>query len=362
MRTQLRRQLDWPLLIATVLLLVVGLLALWSASSIQKDHADFRSQVAGIALGLPVLLLFFLVDPRVWGHYSKAIYVAMLAFLVLVWVPGLGRSGGGAERWVTMGPVGLQPSEIAKLLVTLTLADHLVRHGTRLKSLSGLLSSLLHILPPFVLVAAQPSLSTSLVFLVIWAGVSIVAGQRLKYLVVMGIVGLVAFGIAWKSGFIRPYQKERVVQYMSGDLGYHTERSLTSVGSGRLVGEGIGRGPLKEAKYVPEATTDFIFAVVAEEGGFVGSMLVIALYGFFLWRIWLIVVYAQVEYFRLIAAGIFTVFSFHALVNFFVVLGIFPVTGVPLPFISFGRTAMLLSLASVGLLLNIRGREKHLVF
>jgi rod shape determining protein RodA len=361
-RTELRRQLDWPLLAATLLLLLAGLLALWSASSVQPHHADFQSQLVGIAFAIPVFLVLFLIDPRIWAQYSKAIYIGMLVLLLLVWAPGVGRSGGGAERWISIGPVGLQPSEIAKLLVIITLADYFARHRSDLRSVSGLLMSLAYILPPFFLVAAQPSLSTSLVFLIIWAGISIVAGQKIKYLVIMALIGTVAFGAAWKLGFIKPYQKERVVQYMSGEMGFHTERSLTSVGSGRLIGEGYSHGPLKEAKYVPEATTDFIFAVVAEEGGFVGSMIMIALYGFFLWRIWCVVANAQAPLFRYVAAGIFVMFSFHTLMNIFVVLGIVPVTGVPLPFVSFGRTAMLLSLASVGLLLNIRGREKQLVF
>ena len=362
MRSQLRRQMDWPLLISTVLLLLAGLLALWSASAVQSDHADFRSQIIGIVFSLPAFFIFLLVDPRIWRHYSKLLFTLTLLLLVMVWVPGLGRSGGGAERWITLGSVGLQPSELAKLLVILTLADCFHRYQTHIRSLKYLGLTFLHVLPAFILVAAQPSLSTSLVFLVVWVAMSIVAGQNLKYLVTIAAAGAALFAFAWQSDVIRPYQKERVKDYVSGELGFHTERSLASVGSGRFIGEGFARGPLKEAKYVPEATTDFIFTVVAEEGGFVGSSLLIALYGFFLFRVWLVAMNANYRFYRYVATGIFTVFAFHTLVNLFVVLGVFPVTGVPLPFVSFGRTAMLLSLAAVGLLLNIRGREKQLVF
>jgi rod shape determining protein RodA len=354
--------MDWPLLISTLLLMFAGLLALWSASAVQESRSDFKSQVEGIFLSIPVFLIFLFVDPRTWRQYSKYIFIFTLGLLLLVWVPGIGRSGGGAERWITLGPVGLQPSEIAKLLVILTLADCFHRYQPHIRSLKYLGLTFLHVLPAFLLVAAQPSLSTSLVFIVVWAAMSIVAGQNLKYLATIAAIGAALFAFAWQSDLIKPYQKERVKDYVSGELGFHTERSLASVGSGRFVGEGFARGPLKEAKYVPEATTDFIFTVVAEEGGFVGSSLLILLYGFFLFRVWLVAMNANFRFYRYVATGIFTVFAFHTLVNLFVVLGVFPVTGVPLPFVSFGRTAMLLSLAAVGLLLNIRGREKQLVF
>ena len=362
MRSQLRRQMDWPLLAATVLLMLSGLLALWSASSVQANHADFKSQVQGIVLAVPAFLLLLLVDPRVWRHYSKFLFIFTIALLLLVWVPGIGRSGGGAERWITIGPVGLQPSEIAKLLVILTLADCFHRYQTHIGSLKYLALTFAHVLPAFLLVAAQPNLSTSLIFITIWVAMSIVAGQKMKYLAIIAASGALLFAFAWQADLIRPYQKKRVKEYVSGEMGFHTERSLASVGSGKFIGEGFTRGPLKEAKYVPEATTDFIFTVVAEEGGFVGSALLISLYGFFLFRIWLIAMNANYRFYRYVATGIFTVFAFHTLVNLFVVLGVFPVTGVPLPFVSFGRTAMLLSLAAVGLLLNVRGREKQLVF
>jgi rod shape determining protein RodA len=354
--------MDWPLLISTILLLLAGLASLWSASSVQAGHSDFRSQVTGILFAIPIFLGFLFVDPRIWRHYSKIIFIGTILLLLLVWVPGFGRSGGGAERWISIGPIGLQPSEIAKLLVILSLADAFHRYQTHIRSLKFLALTFLHVLPAFLLVAAQPNLSTSLVFVCIWIAMSIVAGQDLKYLVIIAATGALVFAVAWQADLIRPYQKKRVKEYVSGDLGFHTERSLASVGSGKFIGEGFAQGPLKEAKYVPEATTDFIFSVVAEEGGFVGSALLISLYGFFLYRVWVVVVDANFRFYRYVATGIFTVFAFHTIINLFVVLGIFPVTGVPLPFVSFGRTAMLLSLAAVGLLINIRGREKQLVF
>ncbi len=349
--------------------MAVGLLALWSASAVQKNHADFRAQVIGIVLGIPLFVLFFVIDPRFWARYSRIVYAVMIGLLLLVRVPGIGRSAGGAERWVSLGPVQLQPSEIAKLLMIITLADYLTRQDPNLRTIAGFLKSLLFIVPPFVLVALQPNLSTSLVFLCIWAGMSLVADQRVTFLGGSALIAIAAVTLILlvPNPFIKRYQLQRVDDYFASLMqgkptSFHGDRAEKSVGSGRIIGEGYQRGALKEARYVPEATTDFVFTVIAEEGGFVGSVLVLSLYGFFLWRVWLVVMSANLKLFRYMATGIFVVFSFHTLVNLLVVVGLLPVTGVPLPFMSFGRSAMLLSLAAVGLLLNIRSRERKLVF
>ena len=361
MREGVKRRLDWPLLLSAAVLLGVGLFTLWSATSIQPGHEEFRKQLIWILVALPGFCLFLLVDPRLWAAYSRVVYVAVILLLLLVFLPGLGKSAGGAQRWVDLGPFQLQPSELAKLLLVLTLADLLVRQRGSLRTWKGLLFSFAHILPPFALVLAQPNLSTCLALFALWLGMSIVAGQQLRTIGSLALAGALAFGVAWQTGMIKPYQKERL-QYFTGDLSFQAERSLMAVGTGQVIGEGIGRGSLKEALFVPAATTDFIFTVLGEESGFVGSVLAVAAYAFFLWRVWLVVATANVRLFRLIASGIFVLFSFHTLVNLLVVVVVLPVTGVPLPFMSYGGSAMALNLAMLGLLLNIRGREKHLLF
>lgn len=349
-------------MISTVLLIIIGLITLYSASSIQPGHGDFKRQLVGIIIAIPFFLIFFLFDPRIWAYYSRAVYMLAILLLVSVMIPGLGRTGGGATRWLDIGPIQLQPSEIVKLLLVLTLADLMSRMGSKIRTWPGLTKTLMHVLPLFILVAIQPSLSTSLVFLCIWFGMSIMAGQKIRNLVLVVIASVVAFGAAWQFGFIRDYQKGRVYEFISGESGFHSERAQLTVAMGKVIGEGFGQGSLKEGRFVPEPTTDFIFTVLAEELGFVGSTLVLLLYAFFLWRIWLVAMLADIRFFRLIATGIFIIFSFHTLVNLLVVVGILPVTGVPLPFMSFGRSAMLLNLMSIALLLNLRGREKQLVF
>lgn len=360
LRTELQRRIDWPLLGSALVLLVVGMITLWSASAVQPGHAAFWRQTTGLILAVPVFVLFLFMDPRSWCYHRKWVYGVNIAMLVGVRLFGAER--GGAQRWFDLGPIDMQPSEPAKLLLILTLADMLVRHQETLRTPRTFALSLLHVLPIFLLVLFQPDLGTSLVLICIWFGMSLVAGQRLRFLFGFLAVGALLFTAAWNVGVIRDYQKQRILDLLSGKGSYHAKVAELSIAKGRVVGEGFAQGSLKEAGIVPAQSTDFIFTVVAEEGGFVASFLIVAAYALFLWRVWAVVLNATVPLFRNMAAGIFTVFSFHVLVNLGMVVGLLPIVGVPLPFMSYGGTAMLLNFALLGLLLNLRSREKNLVF
>lgn len=354
--------MDWPLVISATILIGLGLFTLYSASAVQAGHRDFLKQATWVFIALPVFGLFLFMDPRVWGHYRPLLYGLNVFLLIAVFLPILGHAAKGSQRWVDIGPFQLQPSEPAKLLLVLTLADYLARRRESLRTLKGLCFSFLHVLPLFVLVYRQPDLGTSLVFICIWIGMSLVAGQRLRLLFLAFVTGVALFALAWNSPLIRDYQKERVRSLFSGEGHYHTDVAAQAMGTGGLVGSGYLRGELKESRLVPEQTTDFIFTVIAEEGGFVASLGILALFAFFLWRVWLIVANARVRLFQYMAAGCFVVYSFHILVNLLMVVHLIPVVGVPLPFWSYGGSALVVNFAMLGLLINLRSREKHDVF
>lgn len=354
------RRIDWRLLFSAGLLLLVGLLALYSASGVQEGHRDFQKQVVWVVLSVPAFFIFLFVDPRTWCAYSRILHVANITLLVLVLV--IGKSAEGAQRWLDLGPLQIQPSEIAKLLLVFTLADFMVRKKQSLKTWKEMTKSLLLVLPLFVLVYFQPDLGTSLVFLCIWIGMSLVAGQRLLFVGIVVAMGLLLFSIAWVSGVIEDYQKKRITALLTGEGSYHGKMATLSIASGEVVGQGFGKGAIKQARFVPEQTTDFIFTVIAEEGGFIGSVLTVSLFAYFLWRVWGVVASASVPLFRFIAGGIFTIYSFHILVNLLMVVQVLPIVGVPLPYMSYGGSALMLNIAMLGLLLNIRSREKHLIF
>ncbi|MER3413302.1 MAG: hypothetical protein C4341_03515 [Armatimonadota bacterium] len=354
------RRLDGWLIVSVLVLLFIGFLALWSASAIRPGHPEFKRQWIALFASLPFFFAFLRTDPRMYAWYSRIVYLIALALLVLVLVAG--KAEEGAVRRIDLGPFDFQAGDVALFLMVFTLGALIARLRDGFATPGGFTLSLLHVLPLAALVALQPNLSGSLTFLAVWVGMSIISGQRIRYitLFIMFLIPLTMF--AYNAGIIKPYQAQRWVDYVSGNLGFHTQRAIISVGSGEVVGRGFGRGELKEARFVPVATTDFIFAVIAEEVGFIGSVLVVCGYGFFLYRVWLVVTNASGIYQRNVAAGIFVIFSYNTLVNLMVVVGLFPVTGVPLPFVSYGGTAMVVNMMMVATLLSLRLREKGEMF
>ncbi|MEM2125891.1 MAG: FtsW/RodA/SpoVE family cell cycle protein [Candidatus Methanosuratincola sp.] len=356
------RTVDWVLVACAGFLLLIGLLALWSASSVQPGHAHFKKQLIWLGMGIPILLLFWMVDARFWARARVLLYILNLALLCAVFIPKFGESARGAQRWIDLGPLQFQPSELAKLLLVLTLSAHFESAKEKIRSLSGFLLSLVHVLPFFILVFRQPDLGTSLIFLCIWGAMSLVANQRLRYLMAVLAVGIIAFAFAWHGGYVREYQKERILALISGEGSYHSRIAMMSVAKGEILGEGYLKGGVKEAGLVPEQTTDFIFVVIAEEGGFIGSVIVLGAFAAFLFRIWRVVTIASSSYDAFLATGAFAVFGFHILVNLAMTLGLFPIVGVPLTFMSYGGSALVTSLALLGLILNTQARVKRIVF
>ncbi len=356
------RTVDWVLVASAGFLLFIGLLALWSASSVQPGYVHFKKQLVWLAIGVPIFLLFWMVDARFWTRITPLLYLLNFLLLLAVFLPQIGESARGAQRWINLGPLQLQPSEPAKLLLVLTLSAHFASAKDRIRSFRGFALSLVHVLPFFVLVFKQPDLGTSLVFLCIWGAMSLVANQRLRYLIAVALVGIIAFIFAWHTGYIREYQKERILALITGEGSYHSRMAMLSVAKGEVLGEGYLKGGIKEAGLVPEQTTDFIFVVIAEEGGFIGSLIVLGAFAVFLFRIWRVVISAPNPYDAFLATGAFAVFAFHILVNLAMTLGLFPIVGLPLTFMSYGGSALVTSFALLGLVLNVQAREKQIVF
>lgn len=356
----LLRRVDRWLIVSVIVLLFIGFLALWSASAIRPGHPEFKRQWVALFASLPFFLVFLRTDPRLYAWYSRIVYLVALALLVLVLV--VGKAEEGAVRRIDLGPFDLQAGDVALFLMVFTLGALIARLRDGFATPVGFTVSLLHVLPLAALVVLQPNLSGALTFFAVWVGMSVISGQRIRYMALFLALLIPLTIFAYRAGVIKPYQARRWVDYVSGNLSFHTQRAIISVGSGEVVGQGFGRGELKEARFVPVATTDFIFAVIAEEAGFIGSVLVVCAYGFFLYRVWLVVADASGVYQRNVAAGIFVIFSYHTLVNLLVVVGLFPVTGVPLPFISYGGTAMVVNMMMVATLLNLRLRERGEMF
>jgi rod shape determining protein RodA len=351
------RQVDLPLLLTTLLLIGVGLATLYSATY-QWSPAVFRKQLMLLAVGVVGAIVLAAIPPRVWLRFYKPLYA--LNVLMLLGVLAFGAERKGAQRWLELpGGFQLQPSEFAKLLLILTLAAWLARNGAAIRTPKGFLLSALHMAVPALLVFKQPDLGTSLVFAAVWFAMVYLAGARARWLWLTVVAGALGFAGLWHFDILRDYQKARLVSFLNPEAdpkqsGYHILQARIAVGSGQLTGKGYLHGTQKNLRYIPEQHTDFIFVVVAEELGFVGSVGLLGLFGAFLYAVWRIMVNTRNEYHRLLAGGILALFTFHLLTNVGMTIGLFPVVGIPLPFISYGGSMLITALAAVGLLLAVR--------
>ncbi|MCX6359036.1 MAG: rod shape-determining protein RodA [Armatimonadetes bacterium] len=354
-----------PLVLGSCLgLMLIGLTCLVSVS-VPGAPPYVQKQVAWALLGLPVFAAMALTDPARLARWAKAIYITNIGLLLAVAVAGKGAKG--AVRWIMIGGFQFQPSEFSKLAIIICLAAWLAANRDQIHRGRVFLRSLGLVLPPILLVMKQPDLGTGLVTLFVWAGMTFIAGARLRHFAYLALAGLAVFSLMWRIDVLLPYQKHRIMTFIAPqsdpkEKGYHVIQSRIAVGSGELFGKGLRKGTQVHGRFIPESQTDFVFTVIAEEGGFVASVLVVCLFGLALWRITRIAEMCEEPLHRLMAAGIWTMLLVHMTVNIGMTLGIMPVAGVPLPFVSYGGTALMLNLGSLGLLTGISTHRDPLVF
>jgi rod shape determining protein RodA len=353
------------LLFSIFALLATGLIALYSEGYGKHQNNYFQKQLVSIAIGTIPFLIFFKTDSSVWRHLKKPLYFINVFLLILVFVPGL-SGGGNANRWVGFGPIQFQPSEAGKILTVLTLCSFYADRIDQVKSFSTFAKSFLHIFIPLILVFKQPHLGATLVILSSWLVISLYAGVPGKYLLTTVLVSLVLFcGALFIPGVLKPYQKERIrALFIKEEQGnnYQQINATIAFGVGGISGTGFLNGQQKIGKFIPEQRNDFIFTVVGEEFGLVGSTLVLGFFGLFFYRSWLILTKISEPFSQMALSGIITILGFHTIVNLGMNLHIAPVVGLWLPFISYGGTAIWLCFACVGLILQIYGNEKGTLF
>jgi rod shape determining protein RodA len=351
------RLLDPMLLLVSLALSIFGICAVYVAGTDARE-AYAMNQGFGFVVGLAGAIPLALIDYRVWQRFLRPIYGVVLALLLTVTL--IGVDAGGATRWIAVGPVQVQPSEFAKLLMVVVLAGYFAEkpvgeQGVFLKAL-GILA-----IPGF-LVFMQPDLGTALVFGAVFVVMAYVAGARPIQLGGILAAAAVSAVLAVKLHILEPYQVARLTAFMNPhgntDEGYQVAQSKVAIGSGGLTGKGLDAQTLSNLGFLPEDHTDFIFSNLAERVGFVGSLALILLFFFLIWRILHVATISRDRFGVLIAVGVGTIFLFHVLVNIGMTMGIMPVTGIPLPFISYGRSSLVVSIVSLGLLQSIAMRSR----
>ncbi len=358
------RDLDGVLLATTVALIGVGLVVLASATASLGGPGQYlRTRLFHLAVAAVALVAVLAVDYRRWASGGRWLYLANLALLGLVLVIGVTRLG--ATRWITLGPFGgFQPSELAKVALILTLARHLADRSPP-ASVPAFVPYLAHVGVPILLIVAQPDLGTAMVIGAILLGMLFIAGARLGAMASLG--GLALMGMPFLWSVLHDYQRRRLLVFLDPGVdplgaGYALAQAKIAVGSGQLWGKGLFAGTQNLLRFIPEQHTDFIFTVIGEELGFVGAVAVLALFLIWIWRALRISAAAPDRLGRLIAGGVAAMVVFHVFVSVGMTVGLMPITGIPLPFLSYGGSSLLAMSVATGLLLNVGMRRRKFLF
>ena len=363
-------RLDLVLLVAAAALVAYGL---WAISGITRfdvpGNPDYFVVRQGIAAGLGAvgLVLAIVIPTDVWRRHWRVVYGGTIGLMIFVFV--FAEAIRGSKRWIDVGPIQFQPSEFGKGLFVLALAGFLVERRAALGQLRTVLAALALAAVPTALVFLQPDLGTALVYGAAVCAVLFVAGVRWLHLAILAVVGAtVVLGVLWflpAAGIevLKPYQTARLTGFTNPDadpagLTYNVQQSITAVGAGGLEGRGVIEASQTRFDYLPEHATDFVFASFAEQRGFFGAAILLLLYLLVVWRGLRVVTVAGDLYGAMVAAGIVFAFLFQVFVNVGMTMGIAPVTGIPLPFVTVGGSSMVANLVAIGLLqgIHVRGR------
>jgi rod shape determining protein RodA len=352
---------DWTLLALVLGICAVGIINIYSAGfSVGERHIPlYLKQVQWVLLGLFCMMIVFFVDYRVISETAYVIYGISIALLAVVFL--YGYTTHGSQRWISLGGFSFQPSELMKLTIIIALARYFDDHKSNESyTLRELFIPLLIVLVPFILILRQPDLGTALIVIIISVSMVFFIGVNWKSFIISLSGCLILLPLGWH--FLKDYQKERLFTFIHPDsdplgAGYHIIQSMIAVGSGGIFGKGFLQGSQTQLKFLPEQPTDFVFSVFAEEWGFIGALVLIVMFlSLILWGL-KIALHSRDLLGTLLAFGITALMSWEVFINIGMVLGIIPVVGIPLPFLSYGGSAMVILMTAIGLLMNISVRR-----
>jgi rod shape determining protein RodA len=359
------RHLDPTLIVTAVLLAIYGLFMVYSAThqSLQSLGEDpgfyLKKQIAFLMLGLIATIIAVSFDYRLVKVYAGIAYAVMLFILLVVLTP-IGEETAGAQRWITILGFQFQPSEFAKLTLVAALAAYLSElREVRLEHVwraAGIAAA------PMALIFLQPDVGTTMVFAAVLISLLVVAGARTRHILILVGVAIFLGIVAFNLGIVKDYQIDRLTSFLDPEAdplraGYNRAQAEIAIGGGGLFGKGYLNGTQTNLDFVPEQHTDFVFTVVGEELGFVGAILLLALFAVLLWRGFRTALMSRDTFGTYLVTGIVAMVAFQAFVNVGMTMGIMPVTGIPLPLVSYGGTSMITNFLAVGLLLNVHMRR-----
>jgi len=361
------RHFDFWLLGAVAVLTIFGITMIRSAvaGNIELAELDLvRRQLIFAVVGFAIIIITAAIDYHLWSSISRSLYLGMAILLAVL--SAVGAALYGSARWFDTGVILIQPSELAKIVMILALADYFTRHQDKLHQLQWVVRSFLLTMGMVIWILIQPNLSTSIVILVIWFALLWAAGLQMKHLLAFGAVAIIVPFITYP--LLADYQQARITNFLFpdpeasfGDI-YNIQQALISIGSGGLLGQGYGSGSQVQLRFLKVRWSDYIFSAMAEEFGFIGTLIVLALLIFVIFRCLRAARLARDTFGALIAYGVATLIAFQAVVNIGVNLNLLPATGLTLPFVSYGGSSLLSALLGIGLVQSVMLRHKALEF
>ncbi|MGD8366479.1 MAG: rod shape-determining protein RodA [Desulfobacterales bacterium] len=353
---------DWGMLIFTLVLGIIGILTLYSAVSSGVETPQrilYIRQLIWFGIGLMAMVACFLFNYKALDRWAPVIYGACL--LMLLWVLFFGKYVGGSRRWISLGPASLQPSELVKVALIICLARYYSRAvSPKGFTLRQLVTPIILTMIPFILIVRQPDLGTAMLLLLIAGSMTVFVKIERRSMIALVSAGTIAVPLVWF--FLKEYQKRRILTFLNPDrdplgAGYHVIQSKIAIGSGQIVGKGFLKGTQNALAFLPEQHTDFIFSVLAEEWGFIGSIGLLLL--FLLMIVWSlnIALSSRDPFGTVLAVGVTSMIFWQVFINIGMVMGLMPVVGVPLPLVSYGGSSIITIMVSIGLLMNVSMRR-----
>lgn len=360
-RSIVTKEFDWLLFIVTIITAAIGIVIIYSATRTTGSDSNVIVQSVSCCMGIAAMLILCFFDYEQFENVVKYIYLFAVFILILVLI--FGTSGDwGAKSWIRFGSIGVQPAELAKLCFVLTFSYHLSKVEDKINDIKVILGLLMHIAVLVGLIMLEPDMGSALVFIFMFICMIFVAKLSYKYILPVMVLAVISLPLIYKYG-LDEYQQQRINVFFNPDIdplgdGYNVIQSKIAVGSGQLWGKGYLHGTQNQMGYLPTKSTDFIFSVFSEEFGFVGALIIVCLLFWIIYRCFKTAKIADNSYGRYMCVGVGAMFLFHVFENVGMCIGLMPVTGIPLPFISYGGTSLLTNMAAVGLVLSVTYHNK----
>jgi rod shape determining protein RodA len=351
------KRIDWLLISFIMPIIIAGLVIMRSFVPQEGTDSFFGKQVIWALVSLSVFFIFSFIDFRFLKRTDVlvSIFIFLCSVLLLLFI--IGHVSNGARSWLSFGGFSFQPADTMKLVLILILAKYFSRRHVEIRNIKHIFISGFYALVPFVLIFLQPDLGSAMIIFFIWFGMVLVSGISKRHLLIVGLSGAVIFFLLWTFAFA-PYQKDRIKNFLNplADIhgsGYNAFQSTIAVGSGKILGKGLGFGTQSRLNFLPEYQTDFIFAAFAEEWGFIGSLIILILFGLIIWRILYYASLGATNFEMLFGMGMAIYLASHILINIGMNMGLLPVTGIPLPFMSYGGSHLLTEFMGLGILMSM---------